>query len=398
MGAGIFGLPSQVYALAGTYSLAAYAAAALAVGLIVLCFAEVGSRFGATGGPYLYARATFGPLVGFQVGWLMWVARLAGFASLANLFVTYLAFFVPAADTAVWRALVIIGLVSLLATINIIGLRTSATATNLLTAGKLVPLLLLAAVGLALVDVQRYAFDATPGYGTFSSATLLIMFAFMGFEGAVIPTGEMSDPRRHLPFSLLAGMAIVAVLYIGLQAVCIGTVPDLAHAARPLSDAAFRIAGGAGEYVMAAAALVSIGGILNAILFATPRLIFAMAEHGELPRLLALTHARFRTPAAAIVATSTAAGMVALFSTFLSALTLSTVVRLLAYIVTCAALPAMRWKGTLPAATFAAPAGVAVACAAIALCVWLVSNSPLDEMRMAAAFVAVGVALYLACA
>jgi amino acid transporter len=325
----------------------------------------------------------------------MWVARLAGFASLTNLFVTYLAFFVPAVNAGVSRAVVIIGIVVLLAAINIRGLRTSATATNLLTAGKIAPLALLAIVGLAFVDSKRYVFAAAPDYAAFSSATLLIMFAFMGFEGAVIPTGEMRDPRRHLPFSLLVGMGVVAALYIGLQAVCIGTLPDLDHAARPLSDAALRIAGHPGEYAVAAGALVSIGGILNAILFATPRLIFAMAEQGELPRLLARTHPRFRTPAAAIVATSLAAGLVALFSTFLSALTLSTVVRLLAYVVTCAALPAMRWRRIAPDATFAAPAGVIVACAAIGLCTWLVSNSPLNEMRMAAACVAVGIVIYL---
>src|SRR5689334_31693 len=107
VGAGIFGLPSQVYALAGTYSLAAYAAAALAIGLIVLCFAEVGSRFAATGGPYLYTRAAFGPLIGFQVGWLMWIARVTGFASLTNLFVTYLALFVPGTSTGPPRTLMI---------------------------------------------------------------------------------------------------------------------------------------------------------------------------------------------------------------------------------------------------------------------------------------------------
>jgi amino acid transporter len=124
----------------------------------------------------------------------------------------------------------------------------------------------------------------------------------------VIPTGEVRDPRRDIPFSLFAGMCLVTALYITLQAVCIGTVPDLAHAARPLSDAAFRMVGRAGESFVAAAALVSIGGILNAIMFATPRLVFAMAEHGELPRVFSRTHPRFRTPVAAIVATAAAGG------------------------------------------------------------------------------------------
>jgi len=114
VGAGIFGLPSQVYALAGPYSLVAWAVSALAIGLIVLCFAEVGSRFGATGGPYLYTRVAFGPLIGFEVGWLMWVARLAGFASVVNLFAAYLALFVPAYDSEVWRAGVIVVVVVVL--------------------------------------------------------------------------------------------------------------------------------------------------------------------------------------------------------------------------------------------------------------------------------------------
>jgi amino acid permease-like protein len=227
IGAGIFGLPSQVYALAGTYSLAAYGIAAVAVGLFVLCFAEVGSRFGGTGGPYLYTHVAFGPLIGFQVGWLMWIARVAGFASVVNLSVAYVAFFVPVVNAELWRAAVIIAVVVLLAGVNIAGLRTSAAVTNVLTAGKVIPLFLLAVGGFFFVDPQRYSFAAVPPYGAFSKATLLVMFAFAGFESALIPAGEMRNPQRHLPFSLFIGMSVVTALYISVQAVCIGTVPDL---------------------------------------------------------------------------------------------------------------------------------------------------------------------------
>lgn len=396
VGAGIFGLPSQVYALAGTYSLAAYGLAAVAIGLIVICFAEVGSRFGATGGPYLYARAAFGPLIGFEVGWLMWLARITGFASLTNLFVAYLAFFVPAVHADLGRALLIVAIVAVLATVNILGLRTTATVTNVLTAGKLIPLVLLVAGGMFFIDPTHYSTAHVPSYRSFSQATLLLVFAYMGFEGAVIPTGEMRDPRRDLPFSLLTGMGLVAVLYIGVQAVCIGTVPDLARADRPLADAAFRIVGHSGESLVAAAALVSIGGILNAIVFATPRLVFAMAENGELPRIFSRTHPRFRTPVAAIAVTSAIAGIVALFSTFLSALTLSTIVRLVAYIATCAAVPAMRRKRDAPPAAFSVPAALVVSAAAVVLSVWLVSNSPWNEVQLAAIFVLAGVVLFFA--
>jgi amino acid transporter len=396
VGAGIFGLPSQVYVLAGSYSLAAYAVAALAVGLIVLCFAEVGSRFGATGGPYLYTRVAFGPLIGFQVGWLMWIARLTGFASLINLFVTYLAVFIPGASIGAPRALIIAAMVAILSLINIVGVRASAMATNVLTAGKLIPLFLLAAIGLLFVDPQRYAAAAAPAYGSFSKATLLLVFAYMGFEGAVIPSGEMRDPQRHLPFSLVVGMALVAVLYIAVQAVCIGTVPELARSERPLSDAALQIVGPGAAVLMAAAALVSIGGILNAIVFATPRILFAMADNGELPRVLAQTHARFRTPAAAIILTAAAAGIVAEFSTFISALTISTIVRLVAYIATCVALPALRRRSDVPAAAFRTPAGWVVSAGAIALGVWLLTNTAWAELRLGVVAMLVGIAIYFA--
>ena len=394
VGAGIFGLPSQVYALAGTSSLGAYVVAAVAIGLVVLCFAEVGSRFGTTGGPYVYARVAFGPLIGFEVGWLMWIARIMGFASLTNLFVTYLAFFLPAAGLDSGRVVVIVVLVGVLAVVNIVGLRASAATTNLLTAGKLLPLFALVLAGAFFVDPNRSASPIVPTYRSFSQATLLLVFAYMGFEGAVIPSGEMRNPHRDLPFALIVGMTVVTVLYVAVQAICIGTVPDLARSARPLSDAAFQMFGATGELLIAAGALVSIGGILNAILFATPRLVFAMAEAGELPAIFALTDRRFHTPAAAIGVTAAVAGFVALFSTFLSALTISTIVRLVAYIATCAALPALRRRQDLTPPPFAVPAASVVSIAAIGLGAWLVSTSPVNEVRLAMMFVVIGVGMY----
>ena len=397
IGAGIFGLPSQVYALSGTYSLAVYAVAAVAIGLFVLCFAEVGSRFGGTGGPYLYTRVAFGPLIGFQVGWLMCLARITAFASILNLFVAYLAFFVPAANGEGWRAVVIIVVVVLLSAANIAGLRTSTTITNVLTAGKVVPLLLLGLVGVFFVDPQRYSWAAVPPYGDFSKATLLVLFAFAGFENALIPMGEMREPQRHVPFSLFVAMSVVTVLYMCVQAVCVGTVADLTHADRPLSAAALHIVGRTGESAVAAAALISIAGILNAIVFTASRLPFAMAHNGELPRVLSSTDARFRTPVAAIILTAAAGGLVAEFSTFISALTISTIVRLVAYIATCVALPALRRRSDVPAPAFRTPAGWLVPTGAVALGVWLLSNTAWAELRVGAIGVMIGVVVYLAC-
>jgi APA family basic amino acid/polyamine antiporter len=396
IGAGIFGLPSTAFAKAGTYSLLAYLVSAVAVFLIILCFAEVGSRFTATGGSYLYARVTFGAVVGFQVGWLMWLGRIAAFAALSNLFIGYLGYFVPAAGTNLGRAVVIVTVVAALAITNIVGVRVTAAVTNALTVAKLIPLFLLATVGLFFVDPARYSLSTPPGYSSFSQATLLLAFTYMGFEGAAIPTGEMRDPAKHLPFALLMGLGVVVLVYMSIQTVCIGTLPNLASSERPLSDAGLRFLGPPGATLIAAGAIVSIGGTLNALMFATPRLPFAMAENRQLPQMFAATHPRLGTPIAAILLTAVMTLALALFSTFISALTMSAVVRLMAYMTTCAALPVLRRNAGIPRPPFLVPAGPVVSVIAVILSLWLLSNTPSNEMRLASIAVLLGFGFYLA--
>jgi amino acid transporter len=398
IGAGIFGLPSGAFALAGTYSVFAYVASAIALALVILCFAEVGSRFTATGGPYLYARTAFGPLVGFQVGWLLWIGRIAAAASLANLFVGYVGYFFPDVSADPWRTATLIAIFAALAAANIGGVRLTALVTNILTIGKLIPLVLLIVVGAFFVDARSLSLAVPPSYATFSQAALVLVFTYTGFEGATIPSGEMRHPERHLPFALLVGLGIVTLVYVAVQIVCIGTLPDLAHSERPLADAGLRFLGTPGASFIAAGALVSIGGVMNASIFATPRLLFAMGEHRQLPQVLCSTHPRLRTPIPAIILTTTVALGLALFSTFLSALTISAIVRLIAFASTCIALPVLRRRDEIAAATFVVPAGRLIAFGALGLTVWLLSNSSLSEMRLAVIAIAVGVVLYYACA
>ena len=197
IGAGIFGLPSQVYALTGAYSLLAFLVCAILIILIVLCSAEVASHFKDTGGPYLYAREAFGSAIGFQVGWLLWLTRMAAFAAICNLMVSYLAYFWPAASSGWWRALVITGVVISLTIINIVGVRRAALVSNIFTVGKLIPLLLFVAAGLFFVNPQQFSFATLPSYGSFSDAVLLLVFMFMGFETTLIPSGEVRRATAH---------------------------------------------------------------------------------------------------------------------------------------------------------------------------------------------------------
>jgi APA family basic amino acid/polyamine antiporter len=395
VGAGIFGLPSRAYAFAGVYSLLAYLVCAVAIFLIILCFAEVSSRFTKTGGLYLFARATFGPLAGFEIGWLAWLVRLTAFAALCNLFADYLGYFLPAAVSGSGRVAVIAVVVVFLAAANIVGVRVASLVGNIFTIGKLVPLVLLVVAGSFFIDPRNFSPTAPPDYAGFSASVLLLMFAFTGFETAVIPAGEARDPRRHGPFALLTGAAIAVVLYVAIQAVCIGTLPGLATSERPLTDVGARLFGRPGAAVIALGALISVMGTMNAIMLAAPRLLFAMAEQRQLPRLFSATHARFRTPHVAIVLS--AAGMFGLTisGTFASAATLSTIIRLATYAVTCAALPVLRRRSDPDRdARFVVPVGDVVSAASLLLIVWLFSSSSWTEVRQALIAGAVGLLLY----
>jgi amino acid transporter len=394
VGAGIFVLPARSFGLIGPYSLAAFIICALVIALIILCFAEVGSRFKETGGPYLYARESFGPAAGFQVGWMFWLARLTSSATNCNLLVVYLGYFWPGANAGLWRAgiitLVIVGLTA----VNYVGVRDAAAVSNFFAVGKLLPLLLFVGVGLFFISPANFEAAALPAVDSFSTAVLLLVYAFTGFENATVPTGEVRDPQRNIPVATLIAVVIVAAFYISIQAVCIGTLPGLAASERPIADASRVFLGPFGATLIVAGAAVSIIGNLNAGVLTTSRLPFAMSERGELPRFLSATHARFRTPHAAILLTGALLLALTLSSSVMSALTLSTVARLLAYAATCLALPVLRRRSDAPPAHFRVPGGVAVAVAALALCVWLLSQSTGREARDAGIAVAVGLAVY----
>jgi amino acid transporter len=395
IGAGIFGLPSEVFARVGVHSLLAFLVCAVAVTLIILCFAEVSSRFSETGGPYLYARTAFGPLAGFEVGWMIWVSRLTAFAANLNILVAYFSVFVPGAAAGAGRAATITAVTLALTAVNIVGVREATRVTNVLTIAKLTPLVLFVGAGVFFVDSTRLTWpDAAPPFGEFSLSVLLLVFAFTGFEMAAVPAGESRDPQRDLPRALLTAIAIVAVFYMLIQVVAIGTLPDLARSTRPLADAGGRMFGAAGSALVAAGAVVSILGNLNVTMLVVPRIPFAMAERGELPAGFGATHPRFRTPYVAVLVTAALVLVLALSGTFVYAATVSVIARLLAYGATCAALVVLRRSPAAPPARLVVPAGVAVAGVSLVLVAWLLVNSTGQQARDAALAAVVGVVLY----
>jgi basic amino acid/polyamine antiporter, APA family len=393
IGAGIFGLPARIYELSGPAALVAYVICGVACLLISLCFAEVSSRFSDSGGPYLYARTAFGPVVGFEIGWLRWLALVVAFAANVNLLVAYTSYVWPIFNDRAAQMLFVTAIVLGLTAINVLGVRQTTIANNLFALAKLLPLLIFVVVGLFFLDAHKLAIASPPTFGRFTTSVVLVLYAFTGFEAVTIPAGEIRDPQRTVPFGLFATLAVVTSIYILIQAVYIGTATAEAFAT-PLVDASRRFLGSPGAYLISAGAIVSIVGNLNGKLLASPRLIFAMAERQQLPAVLGAVHERFRTPYISIVVTAALALAFALSSTFIQLVTISVLVNVVTYAVSCASLPVLRRKAGVPPAAFSSPFGPAAAAASLALCAWLFSNSTVQEMLTTAAAAAVGALAY----
>ncbi len=393
IGAGIFGLPSAVAALLGNASPIAFVACAAIVGIIVLCFAEVASHFTDTGGPYLYARSVFGPLVGFEVGWAIWLARISAFAANANLLISYFGFFVPGLSTGAGRIISITLVVALLAGINVRGVAMGAQFGDAFAIMKLLPLIAFGTVGMYFVDWGTYSAVQTPTSVSFGSAVLLLVYAFTGFEYAAIPAAEAKQPKKDVSWALIYALGIAAVIYVAVQIVAVGTYPELAQSERPLADAGQAFLGPIAGGVMAFAAMVSIMGNLSAVMLIGPRLTYAFAQQGEFPAFLGYLHSRFRTPIASIVLFAFLVWLLALSGTFVWLATISVVARLGAYMVTCAAVPVIR-KRSSTRGEFQLMFGPLFPILAIVLGIWLYAQTNLADTLAFLVAVVVGSVLY----
>jgi amino acid transporter len=226
---------------------------------------------------------------------------------------------------------------------------------------------------------------------------LILIYAFTGFEMAVIPAGEVQDPQRDISIAMLTAIGVVTVFYVLIQVVCIGTLPELATSETPLADASHRFLGIAGAGIISAGAVLSITSNLNLIMLAGSRLPFAMSERRELPRVLSRTHSRFHTPHVSILLTSVLVLVLTLSGTFIYAATISAIARLLAYAATCAALPVLRRQAGAVRPAFRLKAGVTISLISLVMIVWLLSNTTIGEARDAGIAVALGILVYLAC-
>src|SRR4051812_1646196 len=307
IGGAIFLTGSQVAAQIGAWSPIGFLLMGLASLTIALCFAEVGSRFEGTGGPYLYTRAAFGRFAAFEVGWMQWFTRASSQASVMAGIAVALGYYWPAMTNGWPRAALLVGVTGALTIVNVRGIKQSAWLVNALTIGKLIPLALFIAAGLFLGDTLRLASLPPVSFHEVSTAALLLIFVYGGFDVVPVPAGEAVDPRRDVPFALVMTIVSVTIVMTVAQFVAQGVLPDLAKHATPIADASAVLLGAAGALVIGIGSVVSMTGNNAGQVLSGSRMLFALAEHGELPAFFARIHPRYRTPANAVLFTSAVA-------------------------------------------------------------------------------------------
>lgn len=394
IGAGILGLPARTFEVLGVFSVAAWALCALAMGLVALCFAEVGSRFRTTGGPYIYTHAAFGPTAGFVVGWLTWVSRLFSFAAVTNLAVSYAAALYSPLGQPLPRAAFVGAVTAVLTLALLAGVSRSKFVNHVFTACKLLVLCGFLILALPAIKGEYFAAGPVPELADWRSAILLMTFAFVGIESSLITTGEMRDPRKVVPFGLGVGVSVLAVMYIVIQVACIGVLSDLAASDRPVIEATEQLIGPAGATIMIAGALITVVGTLFAILLTASRLPYAFAEQLQLPAPLAWVDGRLQAPYVAILLTACLAWAITMGSSFFGAVAITALTRLLGYATSCAAVVILRRRTPSASAGYEIPGGIAISCFATGFCIWLLIGMSAGEFMAILVIASVGLVLH----
>lgn len=395
IGAGIFGLPSKIYALSGIYSIAALLVCAVIVLIIVFNFAEVASRFDKTGGPYLYTLAAFGKIPAFVIGWILLITRISTYAALINLLATYLVFFYPPFQGQIWRVAIISGVTLLLTIINFIGVRSSTRVSNGLAIAKVLPLFIFVIVGFFFIDTSlMQPSQSYPSSGEFATSVLVLIFAFTGFESVLVNTGEIQNPAKNIPFALILSILCVAVFYGLIQVVSMGTLPGLATSNTPIADSAQLFMGSGGGLLITIGAVISISGTLNSVMLVGSRVPYALSEENQFPGIFGRLHRKYQTPTLSLLLFSGVALLGSLSGSFLYALSISVISKILIFLAVCGALIKLRRNKRQPTSYFKLPWGHLFAVGGIFASLWLLLSSKKAELIDVLITTAVGLMLF----
>jgi APA family basic amino acid/polyamine antiporter len=396
IGAGIFALPGKVAVNAGMLSPWLFLAVGVVFLAVVLTFAELASYFRESGGPVLYATFAFGPLAGFGTGWILFLSRMTAFAANANVMAIYLGSLFPWFADGIGRTAVISMVTLGLTYANILGVKDGVRTMGFFTVLKVLPLILLVLLGLQHVTTGTLIPSASDVIGDLGGTTLLLIYAYVGFETMAVTAGETTEPRRVLPRALIRTVIGTGLLYFLIVLVFISVIPADTYADATLVDVGRSLAGPVGAVAITLAAVFSIGGNLAGTMIAAPRLIFALAENKLLPAWFGNIHSKYATPDHSILVMGGLALVMALTGSFVELAVASSLSRMLSYILCIGALPVIRNRASeeMNARAYRIRGGYTVPLVGLTICLWLTAQANAQNWKTVGILLAIGFVLY----
>jgi amino acid transporter len=396
IGAGIFALPGKIAVNAGMLSPWLFLVVGVLFISVVLTFAELSSYYEQTGGPVVYATEAFGPFAGFSTGWAIYLSRMTAFAANANVMAVYLGSMHDFFASDIARGIVITTVTLGLTWANIMGVRDGVRTMAVFTFLKITPLVLMVLFGLQHVTGATLLPGGPYVIEELGGTTLLLIYAYVGFETLGVTAGETSNPRNTLPKAYVRSILGTGLLYFFVVLIFVSVIAEENYSSATLVDVGRSLAGPVGAVAITLAAVFSIGGNLAGSMLAAPRLIFSMAENRMLPAWFGHVNTRYATPDRSILVMAGMALVLALTGSFVKLAVASSVVRLLGYIICIASLPTARRNADAEtrAQAFRLKGGYLVPGIALLICFWLLAQSKQESWIAVAILLGIGWAFY----
>lgn len=396
VGSGIFALPAVVAAYLGPSSFLAYILCALLMGMVLLCFMEVGSKIPLTGGVYAYIETAFGPFIGFLANTLFWFGyAVMADAAVANILTDSVAIFFPSFDQPVVRAIFLATVFGGIAWLNVRGIKQGNTLVEIITLAKLLPLLVLVVVGVFFVNTENYQVAAWPSVGKLGEVSLILFFAFVGMECSLSASGEIKNPGKTIPRGILLGMFIIFIFYMLIQFVAQGVLGDQLplHKDAPLAVVAQIVLGDFGKLLIVIGTAISCFGVISGDIMITSRVPYAAARDGLLPKFLSVIHPRYATPYMSILLYAAAGFIISISGGFRQlAIVASSSMLIIYFGVILATIKLKKHKAV--EGSFVIPGGLIIPVIALVATAWFLSNLAINEIAGGLIFLAASSVIY----
>ena len=383
VGAGIFVIPALVAESMGSASLIAYIICGILISLIMLCFAEAGSKVTNSGGGYTYVETAFGKYPAFLIAVFYILGGVLSDAPVANALVDIVGASFPVFVDGNMRLLFLFLIFGFLAGINIIGIKQGIGLVKLLTLGKLIPLFLLIIFGWKDVSISNLAFESGFSLKNLGETCLLLFFAFQGGDVGLIIGGEIKKPSKTIPKGIFIGIGGVLVIYMFIQIITQGVLGNQLQYFQeaPLAETARVVFGSIGFTLLFVGAAISMFGNLSGEVLNMPRILFAISRDRVIPTsFFAKIHKQYLTPYIAIIAYAFAGFVIASIGEFKSLVNIASAALLINYLgVVLSVIRLRKIKGARPN-EFTIPGGITVPIISALIIMYFLSNLQTNQI------------------